>query len=103
MRGRQRLRTCVRGQVQGVGYRYFVQRVARGLNLTGYVKNEPDGSVVVEAQGAGLTGSAATRQGHPISFRPPYGSRPMRKHEPRPANSSGAMRLTWPSLRISCA
>jgi acylphosphatase len=41
----------VRGQVQGVGYRYFVQRVARGLNLTGYVKNEPDGSVVVEAQG----------------------------------------------------
>ncbi|NTV52664.1 MAG: acylphosphatase [Candidatus Firestonebacteria bacterium] len=47
----RRLQVRVRGQVQGVGYRYFVQRVARTLNLTGYVRNEPDGSVLVEAQG----------------------------------------------------
>lgn len=47
----RRLQVRVRGQVQGVGYRYFVQRVARTLNLTGYVRNEPEGSVLVEAQG----------------------------------------------------
>jgi acylphosphatase len=51
MVGLRRLQARVFGQVQGVGYRYFVQRVARSLNLTGYVQNEPGGSVLVEAQG----------------------------------------------------
>lgn len=41
----------VSGRVQGVGYRYFVQRIARERHLTGFVKNEADGSVWVEAQG----------------------------------------------------
>lgn len=41
----------VKGRVQGVGYRYYVQRVARQLGLTGYVRNEPDASVLAEAQG----------------------------------------------------
>lgn len=39
------------GSVQGVGYRYFVQRVAVRLGLAGYVKNLRDGRVEVYAIG----------------------------------------------------
>ncbi len=39
------------GRVQGVGFRYFVKDKAIALNLTGYVKNQYDGSVKVVAQG----------------------------------------------------
>ncbi len=47
-----RLRAIVRGRVQGVGFRYFVERNARELGLTGWVRNLPDGSSVeVEAEG----------------------------------------------------
>ena len=35
----------VSGQVQGVGYRFFVQRVAARHQVTGYVRNLPDGRV----------------------------------------------------------
>jgi acylphosphatase len=41
----------VRGVVQGVGYRYFCHRHAINLNLTGWVKNDPDGSVFIYAEG----------------------------------------------------
>ncbi len=41
----------VRGRVQGVGFRYFVYRVALELGLTGYVKNLDDGRVEVYAVG----------------------------------------------------
>ncbi len=41
----------VQGRVQGVGYRWFVEREARALKLTGYVRNCPDGSVEVLAEG----------------------------------------------------
>lgn len=41
----------VRGKVQGVGYRYFVERTALALGLTGFVRNEPDGSVYIETEG----------------------------------------------------
>jgi acylphosphatase len=33
------------GRVQGVGFRQFVRERARALNLSGWVKNRPDGSV----------------------------------------------------------
>ena len=39
------------GRVQGVGFRYSAQYLAQGLGLTGWVKNEWDGTVVMEAQG----------------------------------------------------
>ncbi|HEV2297846.1 MAG TPA: acylphosphatase [Candidatus Acidoferrales bacterium] len=39
------------GSVQGVGYRYFAQRVAVRLGLAGYVKNLRDGRVEVYAIG----------------------------------------------------
>lgn len=41
----------VEGQVQGVGYRDFVQRRASRLGLTGYIMNLPDGRVRVRAEG----------------------------------------------------
>jgi acylphosphatase len=46
-----RLRAVIRGEVQGVGFRWAVQRQAGRLGLTGYAENLPDGSVRVEAEG----------------------------------------------------
>jgi len=39
------------GIVQGVFFRYTTRKVARNLGLTGIVKNLPDGSVYIEAEG----------------------------------------------------
>ena len=39
------------GHVQGVGFRYSAQYLAQGIGVTGWVKNEWDGTVVMEAQG----------------------------------------------------
>lgn len=47
----ERMYAHVIGKVQGVGYRYFVLRKAEPLGLTGYVRNDPDGSVYVVAEG----------------------------------------------------
>jgi acylphosphatase len=47
----RRLEATVRGQVQGVGYRFFVIRLAGRLSLSGWVANMPDGSVRVVAEG----------------------------------------------------
>lgn len=46
-----RLEATVHGRVQGVGFRYFVRREARGLGLTGWVANERDGTVRTVAEG----------------------------------------------------
>jgi len=42
---------CVRGRVQGVGYRDAMVDVARSAGLHGYVRNAPDGSVEAHVQG----------------------------------------------------
>ena len=47
----QARRYFVEGMVQGVGYRFFVERVARQLGVAGYVKNLQDGRVEVYAIG----------------------------------------------------
>ena len=39
------------GRVQGVGFRFFVQTEAKKARVTGWVKNENDGSVTMEIQG----------------------------------------------------
>ena len=41
-----------RGRVQGVGFRATAERIASPLGLAGWVRNEPDGSVACEVQGA---------------------------------------------------
>lgn len=41
----------VYGRVQGVGFRFFTERKAKELNIKGFVKNRPDGSVYIEAEG----------------------------------------------------
>ncbi|MBN1424792.1 acylphosphatase [Candidatus Fermentibacteria bacterium] len=47
----ERRRFTVRGRVQGVGYRWFVLRRARALELCGWARNMADGGVELEAQG----------------------------------------------------
>ena len=49
--GAKRVHVFVSGRVQGVGFRMFVQREARLLGLTGWVKNLPDGRVEALAEG----------------------------------------------------
>ncbi len=44
-------RFIVRGRVQGVGFRWFVEREAHILGIAGWVRNNHDGSVEVLAQG----------------------------------------------------
>jgi acylphosphatase len=41
----------IKGDVQGVGYRFFAQRAAARHQVTGYVKNRDDGSVEALAEG----------------------------------------------------
>lgn len=44
-------RYIVDGRVQGVGFRAFTEHVARVGRLRGFVRNRPDGSVEIEAEG----------------------------------------------------
>ena len=76
------------GSVQGVGFRWTCERLARDFAVAGYVQNQPDGSVLLEcegrresveaflaaiddAMGANITGRDATKRepngdfGHP--------------------------------------
>ena len=48
---RDRVVATVRGVVQGVGFRWFVHRRASDLGLDGWVRNRPDGSVELLAEG----------------------------------------------------
>ena len=41
----------IKGDVQGVGYRFFAQRAAARHQIVGYVRNCPDGSVEAFAEG----------------------------------------------------
>ncbi len=40
----------MRGRVQGVGYRYYISREAESLDVAGFGRNLPDGSVEVVAE-----------------------------------------------------
>ncbi len=41
----------ISGRVQGVGFRYHTLQMAKGFEVSGYVKNLSDGRVLVEAEG----------------------------------------------------
>jgi len=64
-------RFLVRGRVQGVGFRWFVEREARILGVAGWVRNNADGAVEVLAQGTGeqLSGLRARLQQGPRAAR----------------------------------
>lgn len=47
----ERIYAIAQGQVQGVGFRYFIQTLARTLHLTGWVRNMRNGMVEMELQG----------------------------------------------------
>jgi acylphosphatase len=42
----------VSGRVQGVGFRWYVRQAADRLGLAGWVRNHPDGSVEIAAEGS---------------------------------------------------
>jgi acylphosphatase len=47
----ERLHGTVHGDVQGVGFRYFLMREAQRLGLRGWVRNRDDGTVEFVAEG----------------------------------------------------
>ncbi len=47
----RRMQVVIRGDVQGVGFRYFAQHRAVQAGIHGFVRNLPDGAVEVEAEG----------------------------------------------------
>lgn len=48
---KKRILVRVEGRVQGVFFRDYTEREARRLNLSGWVRNLPDGSVQAEVEG----------------------------------------------------
>jgi acylphosphatase len=62
------------GNVQGVGFRYTAQGLARGFKVVGYVRNLPDGRVQLVAEGveqeiAGLIEAIGQQMGYFIKKR----------------------------------
>jgi len=72
----ERLSARITGRVQGVGFRNFTQMRARQLGVSGWVRNEQDGSVRLEAEGprGALVGRRRRRVRH--LSRAPVGPAP---------------------------
>ena len=68
---RRRLEAKIHGRVQGVGFRYFTQREAQKLGLSGWVRNLRSGEVEVPAEGGEddlKSFLEALRKGPPMSW-----------------------------------
>jgi acylphosphatase len=64
----RRVRIVVHGVVQGVAYRASTWRQAQALGVVGWVRNLPDGTVELEAQGARVDELEAwCRHGPPLA------------------------------------
>ena len=61
MTGRRRLRVCVHGVVQGVGFRPFVYTTAAALGLSGSVRNDSSGAIIEVEGDAGAIDDFVTR------------------------------------------
>ncbi|MDT5248837.1 MAG: hydrogenase maturation protein HypF, partial [Mycobacterium sp.] len=62
---RRRLRLCVHGVVQGVGFRPFVYTTAAALGLSGTVRNDSSGAVIeIEGDGSAIADFQARLLGH---------------------------------------
>ena len=105
----------VRGNVQGVGYRPFVYRVAREMGVAGWVRNDPDG-VLIRAEGSPRDLARfheALRRGTPLGrdrrddHRVRPGGRPPRLHDrlQRPGGSGPGPDAARPGhlRRLPCA
>lgn len=73
------------GSVQGVGFRYRARHAATGCGVTGWVKNEWDGSVLMEAQGTNdqINGmlKLINRSSYIVIDRMQYEEIPIEEHE----------------------
>jgi acylphosphatase len=49
----QQVTITIHGRVQGVGFRETARKLAKKLKITGFARNEPDGSVYIRAKGYG--------------------------------------------------
>jgi acylphosphatase len=47
----ERIRVLYSGRVQGVGFRWMVQHLSQGFVVTGFVRNQDDGTVELVAEG----------------------------------------------------
>ncbi len=48
---KKRIDVVYSGNVQGIGFRFSINDIARALPIGGWVKNEPDGTVRIVAEG----------------------------------------------------
>jgi len=67
----KRVRAVVSGRVQGVGFRYACEDVARDHGISGWVRNLPDGRVEAEFEGLDADVDALItwcRQGPPMAW-----------------------------------
>jgi acylphosphatase len=56
------------GRVQGVGFRFMAVNLARPRGLTGWVRNEYDGTVAMEVQGRGADINSLVEELHNQRF-----------------------------------
>jgi len=89
---RQRRVVFFSGMVQGVGFRYTAMRQAERFDITGTVRNLPDGRVELVAEGAadqvaGLVDAVKTAMGHYI--------RGVREHTAEATGEYNKFGLRW--------
>ena len=84
-------RAVVSGRVQGVGYRFFAERVARETGVGGWVRNRSDGTVetVVEGEEA-----AVMRYLERLRQGPPGGWVTSVSEEETPPHGFGSFEIT---------